>query len=550
MRGLLMGAVLLAACNNADVDSEVGNAATQPPSDERLDKPMEAIGNAIRSTANRRALGEAIMEGRVSSEEATKTFLDSIEVLDANGPQLRSVLAINPQALDAARNADASDGDGLLNGLPVLIKDNIETRELPTTAGSRALINNATQRDAPAVARLRAEGAVILGKANLSEWANFRSLQSISGWSALGGQTRNPHDLTRNTCGSSSGSGAAVAAGLAWAALGTETNGSITCPSAFNGIVGFKPTVGMVSRRYVVPVALTQDTIGPMTTRVFDAAMIMNAIAGTDPDDPATAEADQRVVDFVAGLEGASLEGVRLGVLRWAQSTDPKEQAVFEEALKRAQDAGAILVDIHTYDTPPLEGPGFFVVKAEFKAAVNAYLAEAAPDVTVRSLSDVIAFNEGDQQETALFSQDILVASEAMPDLDDQGYRDAVATTRRATGPQGIDKLLADNDVAFLIAPSNGLPYLIDPIRGDIDSSQVGAGWMAALAGYPHLTLPMGGVRGLPLGLSIMGTQWDDAGVLRIGQAFEEVLPEPLVPSFRSSAEEVAKIRAAQSPAL
>ncbi|MEO1656198.1 MAG: amidase [Pseudomonadota bacterium] len=523
-------AALLAGCNNSEVDVRIGDNRVQVSENEP--DAGAKLAEAIADTASRRGLGEKVMAGQISPSEAVATYLEAIEVLDHTGPALQSVLALNPSALDDAK----AGAEGALGGLPILIKDNIETKELPTTAGSLALADNDTGRDAPAVARLRSAGAIILGKTNLSEWANFRSSQSSSGWSGMGGQTKNPHDLRRSPCGSSSGSGAAVAAGLAWAALGSETNGSVICPSAFNGIVGFKPTVGLVPRTHVVPISPTQDTIGPMTTSVADAALLLTVMAGSDPADPATVEADARKVNYVQALGAASLSGVRLGVLNWARSSDPREDAVFDQALARAEAEGAILVDIDAYGGESLGGDAFLVLKAEFKDALDAYLRGAAPTVTVRTLSDLIAFNAETPRETELFGQDILIDSQATGGMDDADYQRAVANTLSTTGPEGIDRLLSAYDVELLVAPSTGPAFLIDPVRGDIDSSDAGAGWLAAIAGYPHLTVPMGGVGGLPLGLSIIGTKWDDAAVLRTGQAFEDILPEPLVPTFRDGA--------------
>jgi amidase len=492
--------------------------------------------------------------GEITPAEAARQYLSRIEEIDDGGPAINAVLRVNEEAVSQAEQLEAAFAEAeekpLLYGLPILVKDNIETADMPTTAGSLALLDNDTGRDAPAVERLREAGAVILGKANLSEWANFRSSQSVSGYSAVGGLTRNPHDLTRNACGSSSGSGAAVAAGLAWGALGSETNGSVICPSASNGIVGFKPTVGLVSRRYVVPISASQDTIGPMATSVRDAAMILTAMAGSDEGDEATAEADQYATDFAAALDGASLEGLRLGVLRSAQSDDPREQAVFEEALRRAEAAGAILVEIEELGVNLSGGDAYLVLQAEFKDGLNAYLADAAPGVTTRTLADVIAFNEADERQLALFGQDILTGSEATGGTDAEDYLEAVANVRRATREEGIDRLLAENEVDLLVAPSFAPAFAIDLVRGDQIGGSAGAGWVAAIAGYPHLTLPMGEVRGLPLGFSIMGPKWSDAEVLKAGQAMEDILPERLVPAFRRGPEEAEGMAELLRPVL
>lgn len=537
MRAFLLGTALclgLGACAD-EADPGQDRSTTRP---------------ALVEAPDAATLPEALTEGRVQPVQVVATYIKRIELLDDSGPRINSVIRVNPNAVSDAQRLVAGESRGLLHGLPILVKDNIETRDMPTTAGSLALLANDTGRDAPVIARLREEGAVILGKTNLSEWANFRSSQSVSGWSAVGGLTRNPHDLSRNACGSSSGSGAAVAAGFAWAALGTETNGSVTCPAALNGIVGFKPTVGLVSRSLVVPISPSQDTVGPMATSVEDAARILTVIAGTDPEDEATGEADARKIDYLSALDGASLDGVRIGVLRWAQSDDPREKEVFDKALARAEEAGAILVDIEEADLNVSGADAFTVLKAEFKESLNAYLSDAASGVEVRTLEDLIVFNESNDRELSLFGQDIFDDSQDMAGLDDEGYRTALDNVQRGTREEGIDRFLEESDVDVLVAPSFGPAFTIDLIRGDIIASNAGAGWVAAIAGYPHLTLPMGEVGGLPLGLSIMGTKWADADVLRIGHAFEKVLPKRLEPTFRTGAEAIPTIDEATKPSL
>ncbi len=412
-------------------------------------------------------------------------------------------------------------GNGI-SGMPILIKDNVETADMPTTAGSLALADNVTGRDAPLVARLRGAGAVILGKTNLSEWANIRSSRSVSGWSAVGGLSRNPHALDRNTCGSSSGSGAAVAAGLAPAAIGTETDGSITCPAAINGIVGFKPTVGLVSRTHIVPISHSLDTAGPMTRTVADAATVLTVIAGSDPADPATAEADARKVDYRAALDAGSLRGARIGVMRFAMGYSPATDAVFEENLRKLEAAGAILVDVtEGPDEAAIGGAEFTVLKYELKADLNAYLASTDPSrVPTRTLADVIAFNDATPREMALFGQDIFVDAEKTTGLDAEEYRRARETSFRLAGPEGIDRMMADHQVVALIAPTTGPAWTIDTVNGD---HYLGAAsTLPAVAGYPHLTVPMGFVRGMPVGMSFIGGKWDDARILSLGYGFEQ----------------------------
>ena len=419
-----------------------------------------------------------------------------------------------------------------LAGRTVLVKDNIETREWPTTAGSLALKDNMTGRDAPLIARLREAGGLVLGKTNLSEWANIRSTQSSSGWSAVGGQTRNPHAIDRNPCGSSSGSGAAVAAGFAWAAIGNETDGSITCPASANGIVGFKPTVGLVSRTHVVPISHSQDTAGPMARTVGDAALLLNAIAGSDPADPATAEADARQADYAAGLAAASLAGVRIGVLRKQVGENAKVARVFERALRDLASAGAELVEIEFEPDEQMGEDEFAVLLFEFREDLAAYLRSSPAEIPVRTLEEVIAFNEAHaEQELRWFGQEIFHMAAAATDR--AAYEQARARSLRAAGADGIDRLLAEHRVSLLVAPTEGPAWPIDLVLGDHFTGGIGAGNLAAIAGYPHLSVPMGAVEGLPVGLSMIGAKWDDAAVLRAGAAYEKARTAELaMPDF------------------
>lgn len=486
-------------------------------------------------------IADAIAAGEVSSLEMTLAYLMRIEEIDRSGPTLQSVLAVNPAAISDARKLDSLRSIGVrrgpLHGVPVLIKDNIETKDpVPTTAGALALKDNLTGRDAPLIAGLRAQGAVILGKTNLSQWANFRSEDSISGWSALGGQVRNPHALDRSPCGSSSGSGAAVAAFLAAGAVGTETNGSIICPAALNGIVGFKPTVGVIAQDLIIPISPTQDTAGPMTLTVRDAALMMNAMATMDV-----------APDFTAGLSDDALNGVRIGVLRPAVGDNPEVADVFEAALWDMHEAGATLVDITEY-TPSetLWDDEYKVLLVEFKASLNTYLNSASTAVTARTLADLIAFNETvAETEMPLFDQSIFEMSQAQPGLDDPAYVEARTRVLKAMREDGIDALLAEYEVDVLVAPSEAPAFLIDPVHGDSFDNSIGAGWAAAIAGYPHLTVPMGTVRGLPVGISFMGTAGDDADVLAAGHAYEVRSARRVAPTFLTSVDAAPGIAAA-----
>ena len=443
---------------------------------------------------------------------------------------LNSVIAFNPDAPELAAQAEL---DGLLlAGKTVLVKDNIETAEFPTTAGSLALEGNTTRRDAPMIAYLRAAGGVVLGKANLSEWANIRSDNSTSGWSAIGGLTRNPHAIDRNTCGSSSGSAAAVAAGLAWGAIGTETNGSISCPASINGVVGFKPSVGLVSRTHVVPISSTQDTAGPMTQSVGDAALLLTAIAGEDEADTATVDVP-RIEDYTAGLDEFSLEGVRIGVMRNQIGNREDLKAVFEQSLSDLESAGAVLVDIEFEPNSQMFGDSYTVLLFELREEMGKYLAsipEFAEGKTPRTLADLIAFNHANaDQEMRWFDQSIFKVAEETTDRD--AYETARANALRIAGPETLDTLFSEHDVQFLVAPTRGPAWVSDLVNGDSFNGSIGFGSPAAIAGYPHLTVPMGHIERLPVGISFFGTKWADHDVLKTGAAYERArtatLPSP-----------------------
>ncbi|MFV0625128.1 amidase [Sphingomonas sp. ac-8] len=466
----------------------------------------------------------AALKAGASSEALTRAYLARIAAMDRQGPTLRSVIATNPEALAQARALDAERRAGQvrgpLHGVPILIKDNVETRELPTTAGSLALRDNRTGRDAPVVARLRAAGAVILGKTNLSEWANIRSSASMSGWSAVGGLVRNPYALDRTACGSSSGTGAAIAASFAAAGVGTETDGSVVCPSAMTGLVGLKPTIGLVSRTHIVPISHSQDTAGPMARSVRDAALLFSAMVGSDPVDPTTRDADRHRADYAAALSPDALQGVRVGVIRPEMAAPLARR--FGAALAVLRDAGATLVDV----TPPkADGPGeaeLLVLKTELKADLDAYLASTPPTVKTRTLAQVIAFNVAHaDDEMPFFGQDLFEAAVTLPGLDDPAYRQARATSLRLAGAEGIDAMLAEAKVALLVEPSYGLPWLSDPVHGD-HFVPPSASELPAVAGYPHLTVPMGLVQGLPAGLSFLGPKYSEALLLGAGYAFEQ----------------------------
>jgi amidase len=498
-------------------------------------------------------LTAAMAAGKVTSEALVEAYRARIAAIDLAGPSLRSVISLNPRAADEARAMDAERSGGRvrgpLHGVPLLIKDNIEVGDgTPTTAGSLALKDNVTGRDAPVVRRLKHAGAVILGKANLSEWANFRSEHSISGWSAIGGLVRNPYALDRSAAGSSSGTGAAIAASLAAAGVGTETDGSVTAPASLCGLVGLKPTLGLVSRTHVVPISHSQDTPGPMCRSVEDAALLLAAMAGADPADPATAEADGRRADYAAALAGATLNGKRLGVLTYACGRFvPGVDVLFAGAHDLLRREGAEVIELTDYRPP--EGVGrqeHAVLLTEFKADLNAYLASTPAAVRTRTLAEVIAFNRRTPRELALFDQDLFEAAEATSGLDDPDYLAARAACFAAAGADGIDRLTAEHRLDALIAPSYGPASRIDIGAGDHGSGRISS--LPAIAGYPHLTVPMGLVRGLPVGLSFVGQAWSDGALLALGHAFERVAKARRAPTYLTSLEADPAFEAAAAP--
>lgn len=479
----------------------------------------------------------AMSDRKITSEQLVRAYLERIERIDRSGPKLNAVLALNPKALEEAKRLDAERRAGRvrgpLHGVPVLIKDNIEAADgLPTTAGSLALTANITNRDAPLVKRLTDAGAVIIGKTNLSEWANFRSTRSISGWSAVGGLVRNPYSLDRTACGSSSGSGAAIAAGLAAVAIGTETDGSVTCPAAMNGIVGLKPTVGLVSRTHVVPISPEQDTAGPMTRTVADAAALLTAIAGSDPADPATKEADAKKTDYLRALDRNALKGARIGVWNPNKGRSVQTDEIFDKALKLLEAQGATLVLLAGPDEPALQKIGELesdCLRTEFKAALNAYLATTPPAVTNRTLADLIAFNAKEGRETPLFGQEIFEVAQGKPAITDPAYLEKRATARRLSR-EALDNMLVKNDLVAVVSPSNGPPSIVDPVNGSRSFGSVSG--LPAVSGYPHLTVPAGYATGLPLGLSFLGRPWSEAKLLAVGFAFEQASKARQEPGF------------------
>jgi amidase len=479
--------------------------------------------------------------GRRTARAIAEQYLARIEALDRGGPSLRSVIELNPDALAIADGLDAErTAKGLrgpLHGVPVLIKDNIDTADrMSTTAGSLALEGSIAAGDAFIVSRLRAAGAVILGKTNMSEWANFRSTRSISGWSGRGGQVRNPYALDRNPCGSSSGTGTAIAANLAAIGVGTETDGSIVCPSGAAGLIGLKPTLGLVSRSGIIPIAHSQDTAGPMTRTVADAAILLDVLAAVDPRDPPTA-AQQRG-DYRAALGRDGLRGARIGVARdgffgYSAAAD----RLVEAALGDLKAQGAVIVDPASipnsgkYDDTELE-----VLLYEFKAGLDRYLAGLGASARVRSLADVIAFNEANRtREMPFFGQELMVRAQKKGPLTEKAYRDALAKNLRLSRKEGIDKVMDRLRLDALVAPTGSPAWITDLVNGDhfLGASST----PAAVAGYPSITVPAGSAFGLPVGISFIGRPWTEARLLALAYAYEQATRHRRPPAFPATAD-------------
>ncbi len=476
-------------------------------------------------------LAASLASGALTSVDLVAAYRARIEAEDAD---FNAVAFLNPDAGAIARELDAERAAGRvrgpLHGIAVLIKDNIATGDaMMTSAGSLALDGIKAPGDAHVAARLRAAGAILLGKTNLSEWANFRSTRSSSGWSSRGGQVRNAYFTDRTPGGSSSGSGTAAARGFCAAAIGTETDGSIVSPSTMNSLVGIKPTVGLVGRSGIIPISHSQDTAGPMARSVADAAALLSAIAGPDPDDPATANA--RSEDFTRYLDPAALRGKRIGVARNHAGFHERVDAVFDVALSALQEAGATLVDGLAPPTrEETRPPELIVMLTEFKVGLNAYLAALGPETPVRSLADVIAFNESHADRVMpFFGQELFLQAEETGGLEDRVYQTALAVSRKLTRENGIDRLLRDHALDALVAPTASAPWAIDLVNGD-NRGGGGSSSLAAISGYPSITVPMGYVTGLPVGLSFIGAARSDGALIGLAHAFERTLQARVPP--------------------
>jgi amidase len=476
--------------------------------------------------------------GRRTAQSIAASYLARIEEVDKHGPAVNSVIEANPEALSTAEELDrerkAKGTRGPLHGIPVLIKDNISTRDrMMTTAGSLALEGARPRKDAFVVKRLREAGAVILGKTNLSEWANIRSSHSTSGWSGRGGLTRNPYALDRNPCGSSSGSGAAVSANFCALAIGTETDGSIVCPSGVNGIVGIKPTVGLLSRAGIIPIAHSQDTAGPMARTVTEAALLLGALTGVDADDPATeASHGKALTDYTQFLDPKGLRGSRIGVARKFFGTNDAVDRLMNQALEEMKRQGASIVDpAELENTDQVGDSELQVLLYELKADLNAYLAALGPDAPVHTLKEIIEFNERNREkEMPFFGHDLFVKAEAKGPLTEKEYLDALEKNHRFTRQEGIDVVMEKFRLDALVAPTGGPAWLTDLVDGDHDSG--GSSTPAAVAGYPNINVPAGFVFGLPVGISFFGRAYSEPALLKLAYAFEQATRHRRAPRF------------------
>jgi amidase len=473
-------------------------------------------------------LMEGMASGKWTSQKITELYLDRIRELDRQGPRLRAVIETNPDALDLADQLDkerqAGKLRGPLHGIPVLVKDNIDTADkMVTAAGSLALAGHHAAQDSGVAARLRAAGAVLLGKANLSEWANFRSTRSSSGWSGRGGQCGNAFAVDRNPCGSSSGSGAGASASFCAAAIGTETNGSVVCPSSINGVVGIKPTVGLVSRAGIIPISHTQDTAGPMARTVRDAAVVLGSMTGVDPRDAATAASrGHAYTDYTQFLDPDGLKGARIGVERNFFGRDDRVDALMEDALEVMADAGATIVDPARLTTlRQMNRNEGTVLDYEFKADLNKYLESLPADFRVHTLADIIAFNDAHKsEEMPFFGQEIFLAAEKCGPLTDPKYLDALNAMLRAARGRGIDALMEEHKLDAIVSPTSRPAWVIDLVNRGGESG--GSSGPAAIAGYPSITVPNGYVLGLPVGILFFGRAWSEPKLLKIAFAYEQ----------------------------
>ena len=528
VRSGLVGGVALASVRVLAENSARAETLSAPPAFELDELTLDDLQKGMASR-------------KYSAQSLTQMYLSRIEAIDKNGPNLKSVIETNPDAIAIATTLDnerrAGRVRGPLHGIPVLIKDNIDTHDrMTTTAGSLALAGSIPPKDAFVVQKLHFAGALIIGKTNLSEWANFRSSHSSSGWSGRGGQTKNPYVLDRNPCGSSSGTGAAIAANLAAAGVGTETDGSVVCPSNANSLVGIKPTLGLISRVGIIPIAHSQDTAGPMCRTVTDAAILLGALAGVDARDSATRSSEGKSLSYTKSLDVNGLRGARIGVHRKAFGFNDAVDRLMKDCIDIIKSRGATVIDpadIPThgkFDDSELE-----VLLYEFKADLNAYLASLGPRAPVKSLKEVIDFNEQFRdREMPYFGQDLLVKAQAKGPLTEKAYKDALARNLRLSRKEGIDFVMNKHKLDALIAPTGGPPWPTDWVNGDHFTG--GYSSASAVAGYPHITVPAGYLFGLPVGLSFFGRAWSEATLIKFAYAFEQATKARRPPQFLATA--------------
>ena len=523
-----VGAAVVTAVKPMGTDALERSAPSRPDEISAFEFDEISIGD----------LQDAMKSGKHTARSIAEKYLARIDQIDKQGPAINSIIELNPDALAIADALDKERKDkgvrGPLHGVPVLIKDNIDTADkMMTTAGSLALLGSRPSKDSAVAQKLREAGAVILGKTNLSEWANIRSDHSTSGWSGRGGQTKNPYALDRNPCGSSAGSGAAVSANLCAAAIGTETNGSIVCPSSSNGLVGIKPTVGLVSRTGIIPISHTQDGAGPMCRTVRDAAIVLGALTGIDSQDAATADSrEHSYTDYTQFLKADGLRGARIGVVRKTFGFSEKVDKVMEDALDTMKKQGAILIDPAPIETAGKFGDSeFLVLLYELKADLNAYLARLGPNAPVKTLQDIIDFNEKNREkEMPYFGQDTFLKAQEKGPLTTQEYLDALAKNHQLARKEGIDATMDKNNLDALIGPTGGPAWLTDHINGD--SFGGGSSGTAAVAGYPNITVPAGFISGLPVGISFFGRAWSEPVLIRVAYAFEQATKVRKAPRF------------------
>ncbi len=483
-------------------------------------------------------LQENYSNGTYTISDVVEAYLQRIEDIDNNGPAINSIIEVNPDAMEIAKKLDeelaAGNSRGPMHGIPVILKDNIDTHDkMSTTAGANALIGSKPLQDAFIVEKLRESGAIILAKANLSEWANFHSDFSSSGWSAHGGQTKNPYDITRNPCGSSAGSGASASANLTVISIGTETNGSITCPSSANGLVGIKPTVGLLSRSGIIPISFTQDTPGPMTRTVTDAAIALGAMVGIDIKDSKTVASEGNFhIDYTQFLKEGALEGKRIGVFNGPRGNHFRVDTLFNDNLRLLEAQGATLVEIDQIGGQGAGGDSFQVLLYEFKDGLNAYFASLGPEAKVKNMDELIEKTFNDPVEMKYFDHSLLVTANEKGDLESEEYKTALANLIRKTRDEGIDLVMEENNLDAFVSITGGPAWKTDHTNGD--NFGLSSSSPAARSGYPNITLPMGYIDGLPVGINFFGKAWSEPVLIEIAYSFEQLTKARKAPEFKN----------------